>query len=455
MNILIVGGGELGSVIAGHLTSEGHNITIIEKSEAAARRLNDELDAYVLTGSGTDVNVLSKSNLEKTELFLALTNDDNVNIVACNIVKVLSHYKAYTIAKVENALRYFSNPLLSHKDLGIDHLIATKLLSINKISALINAPETIENIYFNDIGIKIVGIHIKPDFSGVNIPVKDLVARNKKWNKLRIVAINRNNKTAIPNGDSVIQPDDKIYIAGRSDTLSDLITTEFPVGINLKKVIIFGGNRIGKELAIRQSKHNRKVTLVEENDKLCEGLSRDLENVLIVKGTGTNPSVLSELDMKDAYVVCVTENDEQNIISAVLAKRSGAFKAVCNISNIAISSIINELRDIDSVFSTEDLALSEILTFCSSGEILTVHPIHNLRAETIKIRINEHLPILDKPIKDIKFPKEMIIAAIVRDEKIIIPHGNDDLRLKDLVILFILPSAKNAAKDIFSVSGKR
>ncbi|MBN2857737.1 MAG: Trk system potassium transporter TrkA [Candidatus Delongbacteria bacterium] len=454
MNILIVGGGELGSVIAGHLTSEKHNITIIEKSDLAAKKLSDELDAYVLTGSGTDVNVLSKSNLEKTELFLALTNDDNVNIVACNIVKVLSHYKAYTIAKVENALRYFSNPLLSHKDLGIDHLIATKLLSINKISALIEAPETFENIFFHDNGIKIVGVNIKPEFKGIDIPVRELVLRNKKWNKLRIVAINRNNKTSIPNGDSLIKPFDKIYIAGKSETLNELVRSEFPIEINLKKIIIFGGNRIGKELALRQSRLNRKVTLVEDNEKICEQLSRDLENVLIVKGTGTNPSVLSELDMKDAYVVCVTENDEQNIISAVLAKRSGAFKAVCNISNIAISSIINELRDIDSVFSTEDLALSEILTFCSRGEILTVHPIPNLRAETIKIRIREKLPIIDKQIKDIKFPKEMIIAAIVRDEKIIIPHGNDDLRINDLVILFILPSAKNAAKEIFSASGR-
>jgi trk system potassium uptake protein len=450
MNILIIGGGELGSSIAEQLIEEGHNITLIEKSAKNAKKLGEELDAYVLAGSGTDVSVLSKANPEKIELFLALTNDDNVNIIACDIVKRLSHYKAFTIAKVENSSRYFSNPLISHADFGIDNLIATKQLSINKILDFIAEPETVENINFHDNDIKIVGLNIFEEFEGADKSLKDIASMNKIWNKVRVVAVSKNNSTTIPSGDTSVNPGDKIFVIGKNETLKELIEIYFESKIKINKVIIFGGNRIGKDVAKHQALTGKKVTVVEEDAGLCAELSEELKNVLIINGSGSNQNVLNELDMKDSFVVCVTERDEQNIITAVLAKRFGAAKAVCNITNIAVSSIINELQDIDSAFSTESLALSEILTYCRKGEIISIYPIPNLKAETIKVKITEGLHILDKPLKDIKFPKGMIIGVIIRDKKMIIPHGNDDIRVDDFVISFSLPAAKNAVKKIFS-----
>lgn len=450
MNILIIGGGELGSSIAVQLIAEGHNITLIEKSEKNAKKLNDELDAYVLTGSGTDVNVLSKANLDKIELFLALTNDDNVNIISCDIVKRLSHYKAYTIAKVENSSRYFSNALITYADFGIDNLIATKQLSINKILDFIAEPETVENINFHDNDIKIIGLQITEDFVGANKTLKDIASLNKIWKKVRIVAVSKNNNTIIPTGDDVINVWDKIFLIGKNETLKEIIELYFTSKTKIKNIIIFGGNRIGKDVAKYEVSKGKKVTIVEEDEQVCKDLSEELENVLIINGSGSNQNVLNELDMQNSFVVCVTERDEQNIVTAVLAKRFGAAKAICNITNIAVSSIINELQDIDSAFSTESLALSEILTYCRKGEIISIYPIPNLKAETIKIKITEQLVILDKPLKDIEFPKGMVIGVIIRDKKMIIPHGNDDIRLDDFVISFILPTAKTAVKNLFS-----
>lgn len=450
MNILIIGGGELGSSIAVQLIAEGHNITLIEKSEKNAKKLNDELDAYVLTGSGTDVNVLSKANLDKVELFLALTNDDNVNIISCDIVKRLSHYKAYTIAKVENSSRYFSNALITYADFGIDNLIATKQLSINKILDFIAEPETVENINFHDNDIKIIGLQITEDFAGANKALKDIASLNKIWKKVRIVAVSKNNNTIIPTGEDIINVGDKIFLIGKNETLKEIIELYFASKTKIKNIIIFGGNRIGKDVAKFEVAKGKKVTIVEEDEQLCKDLSEELENILIINGSGSNQNVLNELDMQDSFVVCVTERDEQNIVTAVLAKRFGAAKAICNITNIAVSSIINELQDIDSAFSTESLALSEILTYCRKGEIISIYPIPNLKAETIKIKITEQLDILDKPLKDIEFPKGMVIGVIIRDKKMIIPHGNDDIRLDDFVISFILPSAKTAVKNLFS-----
>jgi trk system potassium uptake protein len=455
MNILIIGGGELGSMIAEQLIAEGHNITLIEKSAKNAKKLNDELDCYVLAGSGTDVTVLSKTGLDKIELFLALTNDDNVNIISCDLVKRLSHYKAYTIAKVENSSRYFSNPLISHQDFGIDNLIATKQLSINKILDFIAEPETVENINFHDNDIKIVGLQITEDFQGTNKSLSQIGAMSKLWKKVRVVAVSKNNNTIIPTGVDIISPGDKIFVIGNSESLKDLITQFFPIKTKVKKVIIFGGNRIGKNVAIHEAAIGKKVTIVEEDQALCSELSEDLGNsVLVINGSGSNQNVLNELDLKDSFVVCVTERDELNIITAVLAKRFGAAKAICNITNIAVSSIINELQDIDSAFSTESLALSEILTYCRKGEIISIYPIPNIKAEAMKVKITDKLEILDKPLKDIKFPKDMMIGVIIRDKKMIVPHGNDDIRENDFVISFILPAAKQQVKKIFSSQSK-
>ncbi len=454
MNILVIGGGELGAMISEQLISEGHAVTLIEKSEKTAKKLNDELDALVLTGSGIDVAVLSKANVEKTELFLALTNDDNVNIISCNLVKRLSHYRAYTIAKIENSSRYFSNPIIDSADFGIDNMIATRQLSINKISDLIAEPETIEIINFHDNDIRIVGIQVTDSFIGAGKTMREIALLDKSWKKARIIAVNRNNTVTIPTGSDSIYPGDRIFIIGNSESVKNVIQTFFPSDTKIKKIIIFGGNRIGRELARTESLLGRKVTLVEEDEDICLKLSEELDNVLIINGSGTNSAVLDELDMKDSFVACVTDRDEQNIISAVLAKSKGAYKAVCNITNIAISQIINDIQDIDSVFSTESLALSEILNYCRRGEILSVYPIPSMKAETMKIKISSNLDILDKPLKEINIPKGLIIGAILRDKKIIIPYGNDDIRLDDFVICFLLPSAKKAAKELFSKTSR-
>ncbi len=455
MNILIIGGGELGSMIADQLISEGHAVTLIEKSEKTAKKLNEELDALVLNGSGIDVNILMKANIVNTELFLALTNDDNVNIVSCNLVKKLSHYKAYTIAKIENSSRYFSNPIIESADFGIDNMIATRQLSINKISDLIAEPETIEIINFHDNDIKIVGIQVTDNFTGTGKKIHEITSLDKTWRKVRIIAVNKDNEVIIPSGNDIIDSGDRIFIIGNTESIKSVTQAYFPSVTKIRKVIILGGNRIGKELARRESELGKSVTIVEEDENICSQLSEDLGNVLIINGSGTNSAVLHELDMKGSFVACVTDRDEQNIISAVLAKRNGAYKAVCNITNIAITPIINEIRDIDSVFSTESLALSEILNYCRKGEILSLYPLPNMKAETMKIKISSRLDILDKPLREIRLPKGMIIGAILRENKIIIPYGNDDIRLDDFVICFIIPSARKAAKELFSkTSGK-
>ena len=448
MNILIVGGGEVGYIIAERLISEDHHVTIIEKDEDRVAQLNNELDAFVLHGSGIYVKRLKQARIEKTDLFLALTNDDNKNIISCSLAKKLSN--ATTIAKVENYIYYFSDDKIQPADYGIDEVVASTRLSIDKLQDLIKEPDAIENMYFYNDRIQIIGVNIPRDFSLSGMTLKQIASEHPEWQRSKIIAIKHGDGVLIPTGNDTIQPGDKLYIIGTNEILRDVLSKYFTSNKKIKDIVVFGGNRIGKEFAQSEAAKGRNVTIFDDDIKVCRKLSEELDNILVIHASGTNQKALEEINMKDACVVCVTSDDEYNIISAVLAKQNGAIKAICNIRNISVGKIVNQISDIDSVFSPEELTLAEVLKYCRKGNILSITHMPNLNAETIKAQISESIPIVDKPLKDVKFPKGMIIGALVRDEKIIIPSGNDEIKLNDMVIAFVLPEAISQAEDIFA-----
>lgn len=448
MNIVIVGGGELGSMVAGQLIRENHSVTVIEKSEKQAKQLNDSIDALIINGDGNNIRFLKQANVEKADLFLALSNNDNVNIISCGLVKKLS--AATTIAKVENYSHYFPSPPNLPEDFGIDETVATKQLSINKLVDLISEPDAIDHIHFIHENVKVIGTKLNDNFSGNGMKLKELTEGNEIWDNVRIIAIKKDNEVLIPGGDDVLNSGDKLYIIGKSNNLKDVIKRYFSSNVKIRSVVIIGGNRIGKEFAKRMVKEGRKVTIIEEDEKICHRLTEELDNVLIINGSGLNQTVLSDIDMENSFVACVTGKDEHNIISAVMAKRNHAHKAVCNISNVAVSSIINQVKDIDSVFSTESLAFGEIIKYCRKGDILSVTPVPYIDAETIKIKISKKISLLDKPLNSIKFPSGMIVGAILREEEVIIPHGDDEIKMNDIVIVFVLPQSKRMVENLFA-----
>lgn len=448
MNIVIVGGGELGSMVAEQLIRENHSITVIEISEKQSKRLNDSIEALVINGDGNNVRILKQANIEKADLFLALSNNDNVNIIACGLVKKLSN--ATTIAKVENYMHYFPGVPNTPEDFGIDKTVATKQLSINKLVDLISEPDVMDHIHFMHENVKVIGTTINDNFTKDSIKLKEITEDNKVWENVRIIAVQKDNKVLIPGGEDVLQPGDKLYIIGKSNSLKDVIKRYFASKVKIKSLIIIGGNRIGKEFAKRMVKEGRKVTIIEEDEKICHQLTEELDNVLIINGSGLNQTILSDLDMENAFVACVTGKDEHNIISAVMAKRNHAYKAVCNISNVAVSSIIHQVKDIDSVFSTESLAFGEIIKYCRKGDILSVTPVPYIDAETIKIKISKKISLLNKPLSSIKFPSGMIVGAIMREDEVIIPHGNDEIKLGDIVIVIVLPQSKKQVEKLFA-----
>jgi len=450
MNIVIIGGGSIGVTIAEKLISEGYKIILIEENENIVKRLTHELDALVIHGNGTDINILKEIDIENAFLFLALTNDDNTNMIACSLVKKLTGSKITAISKIEHSNYYFDNDIIKQKDFGIDMMIEPVKLSIEKITTLLNYPEAIEIINYSDKRVQLVGIRITNNFKYINKPFHELVLEDELFKNIKAVAIYRNEEILIPKGTDVVLPKDKLYLIGKYEHIQNVLKTYFHSKTKLNNIIISGATKMTKELSKRLTKKGKKVTIIEEDTTLAENLSKDLDDVIVINGSATDISVINDIEIDNSCFISISNDDEYNVISAVTAKKYNAKKTICTINNKALAPIVNSMTNIDIVFSPHVLMVGEILHYCRKGNIISITPFAEINAETVGMEITEPIGILNTPLQNIKFPRGMIIGVIIRDEEVIIPKGQDMIQLGDKIIIFNLPSALQEIEKMFS-----
>ncbi|MBP7552976.1 MAG: Trk system potassium transporter TrkA [Spirochaetes bacterium] len=449
MNVIIVGGGNVGVTIARKLISENHDVTVIDNNHKVLKSLRMELDALILEGDGNTVDILKKAGIKKASLYLAVTNNDNINIISCIMAKKLNP-DVITVSKIQNAYSYFNNDSLKHEDFSIDMMIDPKNLSIEKIMTLIEYSEAIEIVNYENGVVQLVGVKIDEDFKYLNQPLKLIGETDEIFKTVRIVALYRNEILTIPKGDDLLLKNDKIYIIGKIGNIQKIMKTHFDQKSGYKNVVILGGSQIGKELAEKLAEKGKIVTIIEEDVKRCEELSKELNKISIINGYGTDESVLNEVRVDKSCFVCLTPDDEYNMISAVSAKSYLASKTICMIHNIALFKFINKMTAIDAVFSPNILTVGEILAYCRKGNITSVSTFSEINAETIDLTISEKLNILNTPLKNIKFPDGMIIGVIIRNDDIFIPTGDDEIIINDKLILFLLPAAVPEVEKFFS-----
>ena len=420
MNIVIVGGGNVGITIAKKLISENHNITIIDNNKHVLKYLKKDLDALSIEGDAVNIEILKKVDIKKAALFLAVTNDDNTNILSCIIAKKINQ-SLITVARIKNAYFYFNDNILSYEDFSINMMIDPKLLSINKILTLIENNGAIEIVKYADNKVQLVGLKIDEDFEHLGVPLKDIGNIDEDFNKVRIVAIYRNEKIIIPKGNNKLLTNDKTYIIGKVVVIQKIMKKYFDDRIKLKNIVIVGGNQLSKELSGKLQEQGKNVTIIEEDIKKCEELSRETNKIKIINGSGTDESILNEVQVEKSCFICVTNDDEYNMISAVSAKNYNASKTICMIHNIALLKMVNAMASIDAVFSPNILTVGEILSYCRSGNISSVSTFSEINAETIDLTITEKIPILDIPLKNVSFPICMIIVFLIRGYVVIVP----------------------------------
>lgn len=439
MKIIIIGAGQVGATLAENLAGEKSEITIIDSDQEILGNLQDRLDLQVVCGIGSHPDVLKKAGAEHADMLIAVTSSDESNMMACQVAHSL--FKTPTkIARVRSEQYIiYKEQLYQNNDIPVDHLIAPEQLVTTAIKRLIDYPGALQVVDFADGKASLVAV--KAYYGGLLVGHALSALKEHMPNvDTRVAAIYRRGRPIRPLGSTVIEADDEVFFIADTKHIRAVMSELQKLESSYKRIMIAGGGLIGAGLAKRlENKHN--VKLIEYNLDRANYLATVLEHATVFQGDASDAGLLSEenVDQVDAFIA-VTNDDEANIMSAMLAKRMGAAKAMVLIQRSAYVDLVQG-GDIDIAFSPQQATISALLTHIRRGDIVNVHSLRRGAAEAIEAIAHgdsQTSKVIGKQIKDIKLPPGTTIGAVVREDAVIIAHSDTVIQSNDHVILFLV-----------------
>ena len=445
MKIVIVGAGKLGTKVAESLVTEDIDVTVMDINEKVLERLNEHMDILTIEASGIDINALREIEIGTFDLLVAATNNDETNTVICSLAKKLGCKK--TIARIRNPLYKEQWDFIKDK-MGIDEIVNPDLATAVEIERDLLNHYGFSSGEFADGKVEMLDINIDREGNFVGKRLMEL----KGFERLLIATISRNGETIIPDGSTELLTGDVVHIIGKRQEIKKISTSfiDKRQKKNIENVMILGGGNIAYYLAQRLAIKHIQVTIIEKNRERCHQLSESLEDAVIIHGDGTDIHLLEEesLENMDAFIG-TTGFDEENLLMALMAKQSGVSHVVAKISRSNYTKIIDRLS-IDVAINPVFITASSILKFIRGGKVLSVSLLLEGDAEVTEIVIDDKPSIIDKPLTKLKLPKGIIIGAIVRKDKVIIPKGDTSLKAGDRIIVFSLSEDLPTLKMFFS-----
>jgi trk system potassium uptake protein TrkA len=439
MNLIIVGAGEVGYHLAARLSQQKMDIVVIEKDEEKAARVIDTLDVQAIHGSGSSVETLKQAGIENADMLIAVTNSDEVNMISCLVASVQS--KAITkIARIRNPEYNQSLGIIGENHLNIDLAINPEFELVNTLARLVEIPDATDVVEFAEGRVRITGIKVDPNSYVAGKKLRNLTQENEQHDII-IAALFRGDKIIIPRGNDIIESNDLVYAVTESKKIAAVTNYFKEKARKINLIMILGGGDIAVELAQCLEKKGITIKLIENDEERCEEIADILEKTIVLRGSGTDQELLEEENIKDVDVfIAISEDEQTNILVSLLAKRLGAKKVISLINNLSYTSLVSNIG-VDTVVSPHLSAINRILQFIRKGKVLSVASFHEESAEAIEIVALDTSDLVNKPLRDIKFPRGAIIGAVVRDTEIIIPTGDTIILPGDRVIIFTLTSA--------------
>jgi trk system potassium uptake protein len=438
VKIIILGAGQVGRTAAYHLSREEANeVTVVDTNEEALRDLQDRLDIRTVAGNASYPTVLEAAGANEADIIVALTSADEVNMMACEVAYTL--YRTPTkIARIRSA-EYTSRPeLFSEEALSVDVFISPEQLVTEYIEKLIKHPGALQVLDFADGKVRLVGVRAKKDGLLVGRALRELREHLPK-SDARVIAIYRAGRSIVPNGNTVIEEGDEVFFLAASADLrrvmSELRREESPV----RRVVIAGGGNIGFRLAKALEKQNQ-VKLIERDTRRARKVSELLENTIVLNGDAADEELLIEenIDSCDVFAA-LTNSEEANILSAMLAKRLGAHKVMALINKPSYAELM-ESGSIDIAISPQTITIGSLLAHVRRGDVVRVHSLRRGAAEAIEVIVHgseRSCRVVGKRIEDIPLPEGATIGAIVRGDEVIMAHHDTVVQADDHVILFL------------------
>ncbi len=455
MRILIAGGGQVGALIAGRLTREGNEVVIVEKDEERCSELEEALDAKVVQGSGASVLTLRQAGLGSAEMLIAVTSSDEINVLACLVAQAESSVRV-KVARVRTHEVEHWRRVTAQAGLDIDLIIHPETDITERIMRVVRVPGVSDILDFAGGEVKLFGMNVEDDSWVAGKTLEELDRAGPPRDSL-IAMIFRGQQVIIPHGAEVLRPGDHIYIVATAANLNETMRfMGLTVEESFDRVMIIGGKQVGIWVAEALEKQGVNVKLIERDIRRCEKISSILSKTIVVRGDGTDQATLEEENVEgvDAFLA-LTNDDEDNIIASLLARRLGAKKVVALINRLNYLPMVQRLG-INTSVSPRLVAVDRILQFVRKGHVLSVTTFGVEEAEAIELIATEGSKYVGPKLCDLRFPREAIVGAIARpDGEVIVPRGNASIQAGDRVIFFTLESVVPKLESAFLVEPKK
>jgi len=451
MKVIIIGAGKVGFSMAQLLSDENHDVVVIEKNPERQAIMEEFLDIQVIGGNGSSVSVLESAGVRSSDLLLAVTEYDELNMVACQLAKMYG--VKTTVARVRNPEYLELKDFSLNKLMGIDLIINPERVTAQEIVDIVRNPEAVNVDYYADGKVELLQLELKANSPLLNKKIRDM-DNSVPYN---IVSIARKHKMLIPRGDDTLQLGDHIYLLART---GDMRTVKKRLGFRLSKVenvTILGGGRTGYYLAqmLEQLKPVINIKIIEKDLNRARQISQGLKSTLVIHGDGSDYQLLEQEHIASSDLfVAVTDDDKINLLCSLIARNFGVKKTVCQIKRTDVIPLAEQL-EIDTILNPRFLTAGAVMKYMRSGDIISVTLMGDDRAEMLELLAQPGSAVINKEICNLKFPHGSVIGAIVRADQVIIPGGQFIIQPYDRIMVFSLPASVHKIEQLFLAGGSK
>lgn len=438
MKIIILGAGQVGSSVATNLAAEANDITVVDTNSKCLNNLNERYDLRTVVGVASHPSVLEQAGAKDADMIIAVTNSDEVNMIACQVAYTLFHTPT-KIARVRNIEYLSKTALFAQQSLPIDLLISPEQLVTEHIKRLISHPRALQVLEFANGKVQMIAVRAKYSGPLVGHQTADIGKYLPAFD-CRIAMLFRHNGAAvIPDKNTIIEPDDELFFIGATKNIKALLQSLRSTKRETKRIILAGGGNIGTRLAmVLEERYQLKI--IEPNFERAQYIAGILKNTIILHGDATNEELLIEENIDDTDVLCaLTNTDEANIISSMLAKRLGARKVIALINRMGYIDLVQN-NIIDVAVSPQQTTIGALLAHTRRGDVVAAHPLRRGNAEAIEAIAHgneQSSKVVGRMVKEIPLPPQTNIGALVRGEQILLPEQDTKIAAEDHVILLV------------------
>jgi len=442
MNIFIAGGGQVGFHLARLLSAERHNVTVIEMDQNQVEHIDYSLDVSTVAGRAQDVMTLKSLDAGSADLFIAATGEDEINLLAATTAKGLGAKQV--VARVHNPI-YTESDILYETIMGIDYIVSTQALTAHEIVNYIDHPGMVAMESFGGglVQMMQMRVAVSPLRPGQTLSMLELPP------SVLLGLIRRKGTFEIPHGGSTIKVDDEVTLIGRKESIAATLKMFHGVELVNDKIVIMGGSRTGLHLAEVLENRGKRVKLFDWNMARCNELAAALKKTKVVCRDATSRMALEQEHVNNSdMVISVTHDDERNILASVLAKEVGARQALAVVHQPDFASLVKKLG-IDHAVTPRACIANRILRLVTAQQSRSLAVLADGEADVVEFRVEPGSPLDGRPLSQLEFPADALIASIVRKDDVIIPHGDDELRSGDSVIAISLARGRDALAKLF------